>query len=344
MPITVNIQVSTIGIDAGPFTINDGFTNVASGISRLDLLGGIQVTANDLATDITITSTGNCLNSLVIPIDSQPCGDEPPPPPPPRVCKENVELNVTDTGWIKYYNCDTSQVEYQFINTTGSVILTNCVDIDTIDIGIPYADVASFTVVSTGVDCTTPPPPPPTYYYYSGTLCGGATTEYFRSTESNLADNNLIVRAWCASCGGGSEQCFDNISVSLVENTNDVIATFPSCEACATNTVNVTSVYGFMEPCIGGTIDDYMGAAIFLDATVSVDTSFDIVVNYVNPGDSCGGFTSSQYFTLVLTAGSSSGFINACTEGAYFPSGALICSACINYCDNPNVDISSYTC
>jgi hypothetical protein len=83
MAITVNIQVSTIGTDAGPFTINDGFTNVATNVSRLSLLGGIQVSANDTATQITITSNGNCINAITIPIDSHPCEVTPPPPPPP---------------------------------------------------------------------------------------------------------------------------------------------------------------------------------------------------------------------------------------------------------------------
>lgn len=85
----VNVQISTIGNDCGPFTINDGYTNVATGVSRLTLLGGLQVTANDNATQLTVTaSSGNCVGTqLIIPIDFHPCatgpGPTPPPPPPP---------------------------------------------------------------------------------------------------------------------------------------------------------------------------------------------------------------------------------------------------------------------
>lgn len=88
---TVNVQISTIGTDAGPFTINDGYTNVATGVTRLALLGGIQVTANDLATQLTVTATsGNCVGTqLIIPIDFHPCGTGPgptPTPPPAAAC------------------------------------------------------------------------------------------------------------------------------------------------------------------------------------------------------------------------------------------------------------------
>ena len=73
---------------------------------------------------------------------------------------------------------------------------------------------------------------PVTYYYYSGLLCGGSIVEYFRSTSPSLADNCLVVKALCITCGN-TVQCFDNISPSLVPNTNDVIDCFDSCDCCA---------------------------------------------------------------------------------------------------------------
>ena len=71
----------------------------------------------------------------------------------------------------------------------------------------------------------------PTYYYYTGILCGGGVQESFRSTDSTLANGNIIVRAFCAACGN-TEQCFDNISPTVTPNTNDVIATFVDCSTC----------------------------------------------------------------------------------------------------------------
>ena len=99
-----------------------------------------------------------------------------------------------------------------------------------------------------------------------------------------------------------------------------------------------------MEPCIGGTIDDHMGAAVFLNAPVSVDTVFDVQVSYVFPGSSCSSFNNTQFFSILIEAGQASSNFIACNQGAYFPSGAQICSACINFCDNPAVNISAVSC
>ena len=178
--IAVNINLSSIGTDAGPFTISDNVSGVlASGIPRTSLLANYVVNADTTATQITVTSTGVCGSTLTIPIDFHPCGEAPPPPPPtpptpppppPEDCKEDVVINVTDTGYIKYYNCTTAETEYQFISSLGNVTLTNCLNTTTLIPGFPLLDVAAFTVVSAGVACGGPPtppppsPPPPSYY------------------------------------------------------------------------------------------------------------------------------------------------------------------------------------
>lgn len=104
---------------------------------------------------------------------------------------------------------------------------------------------------------------------------------------------------------------------------------------------------GSMEPCIGGTIDDYMGASVYLSGNVSVDTLFDVEVWYVPIGQSCSypNITSgaySQYFQVFVAAGTNSGYVNACTNGYYFPSGANICGACVTGSDN-TVDTITYS-
>lgn len=76
---------------------------------------------------------------------------------------------------------------------------------------------------------TPTPSPTVTYYYYEGILCGGGITEYFRSTEPTPAGN--IIFGFCATCGG-TNQCFDNISPSLVVNSNDVISWWDDCGTC----------------------------------------------------------------------------------------------------------------
>jgi hypothetical protein len=119
-------------------------------------------------------------------------------------------------------------------------------------------------------------------------------------------------------------------------NANGVIIAIGSCS----EPVNVTSVGGYMEPCSGGGIDDYMGAVVVLDGVVDVDTEFVVEVYYVNTGGTCGGTQFSQTFNVVILDGDDISNFNACTEGVNFPAGAVICGACIVSCDNPNVIIS----
>jgi hypothetical protein len=100
------------------------------------------------------------------------------------------------------------------------------------------------------------------------------------------------------------------------------------------NIINVTGAYGSMEPCIGGTIDDYMSASVTLDAPVSMDTNVNVNVYWTQlVGGSCAS-PNTQGFTVFIPAGQNSGSINACNQGAYFPQGAYICSAAVTGHDN----------
>ena len=130
----------------------------------------------------------------------------------------------------------------------------------------------------------------------------------------------------------------------VVPPTLDCGITITICEEVSGQ--NVTGVYGSMEPCIGGTIDDYMGASVSVDTPVSVDTTFHVEVKYVYPPNFCtsGVTTYTQSFTLEILAGQTYSVFNACSSGAYFPSGANICSACITFCNNPAVNIGSFSC
>jgi len=193
----------------------------------------------------------------------------PTPTPPPYTT--GATLNVTDTGWIKYTMA--SGDTYQFIGSTGTVVLTNCLVCSTINYGYPFADLAAFTVTNCGNSCSPAPTPTPG----------------------------------------------------------------PSIQA---------SAGGSMEPCIGGTIYDFMGANVYLTAPVSVDTVFDVTVYYKQIGNNCsypnittGALT--QFFQITVLAGQTSSTFNACYNGYYFPSGANICGACITNDDN-TVDTITY--
>jgi hypothetical protein len=145
-----------------------------------------------------------------------------------------------------------------------------------------------------------------------------------------------------AACGvAESYNCVSGTCVDPGDGTG-TYATLGECEAVCSAPVeiNVQSVGGYMEPCSGGSIDDYMGAVVVLDAVVDVDTEFVVEVFYVDAGGTCGGTQFSQTINVVIPDGDDISNFNACTEGVNFPAGAVICGACIVSSDNPNVIIS----
>jgi hypothetical protein len=111
-----------------------------------------------------------------------------------------------------------------------------------------------------------------------------------------------------------------------------------------TSALAVTGVFGYMEPCLGGSLDDHMGAGVSVNSAVSVDTTFGVDVKYVQPGNSCLNQNSTQGFSITIFAGQTSSTFDACNNGAYFPAGVVICSACVASCDNPAVTLTGYTC
>jgi len=133
-----------------------------------------------------------------------------------------------------------------------------------------------------------------------------------------------------------------SIAIAVTAGSSVAIVEGP-CVACAAVS-SVTGVNGYMEPCIGGTVDDHMGAAVFLDAPVAVDTEFEVQVSYVFPGNSCGFGNNTQTFFVTVLAGETVSNFNACSSGYYISGGANICSACIVSCDNPDVDLTGFTC
>jgi hypothetical protein len=132
------------------------------------------------------------------------------------------------------------------------------------------------------------------------------------------------------------------INITICEVVYDCAISITICEVVAGQ--NVTGVYGSMEPCIGGTIDDHMGVSVSVDQPVTVDTTFQVDVKYVYPGNSCNNSNNTQSFSVDILAGQTGSTFNACSSGAYFPSGANICSACITFCNNPAVNIGSFSC
>jgi hypothetical protein len=117
--------------------------------------------------------------------------------------------------------------------------------------------------------------------------------------------------------------------------------------ATAQQIITVTSLSGYMQPCTGGTIDDYMGVGITLSNPVSVTTTFFVDVFYAQSGTNCGGGQLSQSFAVEVLAGNFNGEVDACTGGQFFSNGATICSTCVNDYNGNTVDtinLSSFSC
>lgn len=70
---------------------------------------------------------------------------------PTSIYHSGITLNVTDTGWIKY-NTSTGSV-YKNITSTGSYDIPDCADCSSIMVGIPFSDLAAFTITDCGSAC-----------------------------------------------------------------------------------------------------------------------------------------------------------------------------------------------
>jgi hypothetical protein len=114
-----------------------------------------------------------------------------------------------------------------------------------------------------------------------------------------------------------------------------------SCDSTPSSSVtaSTTSVGSSMQPCSGGTLDDYMGASVNISNAVDVDTEFEVQVTYTSVGANCAIEDPTQTIYVTIPSGSTSSNFDACLNGIYFQGGVQICSTCINSCDNPNITI-----
>ena len=62
-----------------------------------------------------------------------------------------ITINVTDTGWIRYST--SSSTIYEYVGSTGNYDIPACASCLSVAVGIPYADLASFTIVDCGNPC-----------------------------------------------------------------------------------------------------------------------------------------------------------------------------------------------
>lgn len=117
------------------------------------------------------------------------------------------------------------------------------------------------------------------------------------------------------------------IEASCGSNQYGPAQSFSGSTTAPVPTVTVIGASAGFQPCIGGTIDDFIGGQITLSGPVAVDTPFTIDFSYVTSGNACGyGNMGGTLFGTVL-AGESSAIVDACTQGLYVPSGGTMCSS-----------------
>jgi hypothetical protein len=95
--ISCTVTITTIGADADNFTVTDGLGNTYTNVSRADLLAGYTNTFDDTAANITVTSTGVCNNSLVIPFVAPTPTPTATPVPPTPTPSPTIEPTPTPT-------------------------------------------------------------------------------------------------------------------------------------------------------------------------------------------------------------------------------------------------------
>ena len=222
----------------------------------------------------------------------------------------------------------------QAVCSTPPVTTYNCVSGNCVSVSGSGGTYSSLSACQAACSA----PPVTTYNCVSGNCVSVSGSG---GTYPTLQDCQLN----CAAPVPQTYNCISGNCVDPLDGTG-TYSSLVACQAACTPpapTSEVTGVTGYMEPCTGGTIDDYMGASVNLDQPVSVDTQFQVEVKYYTPGGSCQ-YAMNQTFFIDILAGNTSSNFSACTQGYHIPSGATICSACISACSNPDVDYISFAC
>lgn len=82
-----------------------------------------------------------------------PVGPTPTPTPTVSIYTSGATINVTDIGYIKYRLKGDSVDTYTYINSLGNYTISGCLICSSIMIGVPFSDVANFTLITCGSPC-----------------------------------------------------------------------------------------------------------------------------------------------------------------------------------------------
>lgn len=121
--------------------------------------------------------------------------------------------------------------------------------------------------------------------------------------------------------------------------------TYSTCQECSTilePQITVTSVGAGMEPCAGGTIDDYLAWTIGISQSLPVDINYQLTMNLTNING-----TTSYVVNGIIPAGQTTDDCNnnPCTcGGMYLGQNYTVSDICVSYIDSPVVIPINFQC
>lgn len=124
-----------------------GFTN-GTYVFEFRAIGKKQVVVKTVSITVSTLPVPTPTPSPTPEITSTPA---PTPTATPNIFTSGITINVTDTGYIKYTT--PSGEIYVYLGSLGTQDLTGCISCTSIREGIPFADLATFTIVDCGVSC-----------------------------------------------------------------------------------------------------------------------------------------------------------------------------------------------
>jgi hypothetical protein len=209
---TTNLTGTTFTETGATFTITPtqmGVSSFTNGTYYFEIRFIGKRAIYPICANYTISTITPTVTPTPTPSPTPTVGPTPTPTPTPTVTPSNfttgVTLNVTDTGYIKYNKSGVGTVYYN-LTSLGTVVLTDCLDCSSIQVGIPFADLANYTIVNCGNPCggvtPTPTPTPTTSYtnysverylcQFPGCLFVNMTTALLPSTHTPQYGNFYV--------------------------------------------------------------------------------------------------------------------------------------------------------
>ena len=197
-------------INFGPSVWQVSYTSCEDGVTTINFYPEPYTTYNicacqgsvgfEFGATITVTDYGPCATPSPTVTPSSTPNVTPSSTPAVNSCVSGTTLNITDTGWIKYNDCN-GNTQYVFVSTLGTYTITPCHNCNTILPGFPLADVANWNALSCGSNCAVPSvtPTPTPSVTPAGTQnvivrdCCGTNVEYQVVASSSVNIGEVIV-------------------------------------------------------------------------------------------------------------------------------------------------------